>query len=88
MCACAGMFLEEGLEHWELVNRINYLGVVYTLKAVVPDMVQRNSGRIVVTNSSGSFMGGQALPYWAARQWIDQIVPHMSHSHITLRSLI
>ena len=58
------MFLEEGLEHWELVNRINYLGVVYTLKAVVPDMVQRNSGRIIVTNSSGSFMGEQALLCW------------------------
>ena len=55
--AGAGMFLEEGLEHWELVNRINYLGVVCTLKAVVPDMAQRNSGRILVTNSSGSFMG-------------------------------
>ena len=51
------MFLEEGVEHWETVNRINYLGVVYTLKAVVPGMVQRNSGRIIVTNSSGSFMG-------------------------------
>ena len=51
------MFLEEGIEHWEAVNRVNYLGVVYTLKAVVPGMVQRNSGRIIVTNSSGSFMG-------------------------------
>ena len=51
------MFLEEGVEHWETVNRINYLGVVYTLKAIVPGMVQRNSGRIIVTNSSGSFMG-------------------------------
>ncbi len=57
MPAHAGMFLEEGIEHWEAVNRVNYLGVVYTLKAVVPGMVQRNSGRIIVTNSSGSFMG-------------------------------
>ena len=61
VCVPAGMFLEESLEHWELVNRINYLGVVYTLKAVVPDMVHRNCGRIIVTNSSGSFMGEQAL---------------------------
>ena len=53
----AGMFLEEDIQHWELVNRVNYLGVVYTLKAVVPGMVKRNSGRIIVTNSSGSFMG-------------------------------
>lgn len=51
------MFLEEGIEHWETVSRVNYLGVVYTLKAVVPGMVQRNRGRIIVTNSSGSFMG-------------------------------
>ena len=50
-CFSAGMFLEEGLEHWELVNRINYLGVFYTLKAVVPDMVQRNRCGIIVTNS-------------------------------------
>lgn len=53
----AGMFLEEDIQHWELVNRVNYLGVVYTLKAVMPGMVKRNSGRIIVTNSSGSFMG-------------------------------
>ena len=72
------MFLEEGLEHWELVNRINYLGVVYTLKAVVPDMVQRNSGRIIVTNSSGSFMGAQALLHWVAVQCSGQVAPHMS----------
>lgn len=51
------MFLEEDIQHWDTVNRVNYLGVVYTLKAVVPDMVERNSGRIIVTNSSGSFMG-------------------------------
>ena len=56
----AGMFLEEGVEHWETVNRVNYLGVVYTLKAAVSSMVQRNSGRIIVTNSSGGFMGRTA----------------------------
>ncbi|CAK0787278.1 hypothetical protein CVIRNUC_010496 [Coccomyxa viridis] len=61
-----GMFLEEGLEHWELVNRINYLGVVYTLKAIMPDMVQRNSGRIIVTNSSGSFMGAAGISAYCA----------------------
>ncbi len=66
MLAHAGMFLEEGVAHWEAVNRVNYLGVVYTLKAVVPGMVQRNSGRIIVTNSSGSFMGRKPLNVWPA----------------------
>ena len=54
---CAGMFLEADVGHWEKVNQVNYLGVLYTLKATVPGMVARNAGRILVTNSSGSFLG-------------------------------
>ena len=76
------MFLEEGVEHWETVNRINYLGVVYTLKAVVPGMAQRNSGRIIVTSSSGSFMGAPhsnfyALhPHTGLRRWQYAWIPN------------
>ena len=55
-----GMFLEADVSHWEQVTRVNYLGMVYTLKAAVPQMVARNSGRIIVTNSSGSFLGAVA----------------------------
>lgn len=59
------MFLEADAGHWEQVMRVNYLGMVYTLKAAVPQMVARNSGRILVTNSSGSFLGGfLPLPVW------------------------
>jgi NAD(P)-dependent dehydrogenase (short-subunit alcohol dehydrogenase family) len=54
------MFLEADVGHWEKVNQVNYLGMVYTLKAAVPAMVARNAGRILVTNSSGSFLGASA----------------------------
>lgn len=37
--------------------QVNFLGVLYTLKAALPGMVARNKGRIVVTNSPGGFMG-------------------------------
>ena len=78
----AGMFLEEGVEHWEAVNRVNYLGVVYTLKAVVPGMVQRNSGRIIVTNSSGGFMGREALePLVTVCQYVQPIANSCSGSY-------
>ncbi len=57
------MFLEEpGVGHWEKVNRINYMGVVCTLKAALPGMVARKKGRVIVTNSSGGFMGAARVP--------------------------
>ena len=62
----AGMFLEAGISHWERVNQINYLGVVYTLKAALPGMVQRNAGRVIVTNSSGSFLGAAGISAYCA----------------------
>ena len=37
--------------------RVNYLGVVHTLKATVAAMVARQCGHIAVTNSIGGFMG-------------------------------
>ena len=56
------MFLEEeGVAHWDKVMRINYMGVVCTLKAALPGMVARNKGRIIVTNSSGGFMGAHPM---------------------------
>ncbi len=60
----AGMFMEEaGIAHWEKVMRINFMGVVCTLKAALPGMVSRNKGRVVVTNSSGGFMGARRCAY-------------------------
>lgn len=54
----SGLFLEEpGVDQWEKVMRINYMGVVCTLKAAVPGMVKHNKGHVIVTNSPGSFMG-------------------------------
>ena len=51
------MLLEADIGHWEKVIQVNYLGVLYTLKAALPGMVARNKGRVVVINSPGGFMG-------------------------------
>ena len=33
------------------------MGVIHTIKAVLPGMLKRNTGCIVVTGSIGAFMG-------------------------------
>ncbi|CAL8465071.1 g4606 [Coccomyxa elongata] len=64
------MFLEEpGVGHWEKVNRINYMGVVCTLKAALPGMVARRRGRVIVTNSSGGFMGAAGISAYCASKF-------------------
>ena len=45
------------MSHWAAVCSVNYLGVVHALKAVVPAMVARGAGRVLVINSTGGFMG-------------------------------
>lgn len=50
------------MSHWATVCRINYLGVVHTLKAGMPAMVARGAGRVLVINSTGGFMGAPLMP--------------------------
>jgi NADP-dependent 3-hydroxy acid dehydrogenase YdfG len=40
-----GTFLEAPVSAFETTNRVNYLGVVHTLKAVLPGMVERCDAR-------------------------------------------
>ena len=57
----AALLLEADVAHFERVIAVNLLGVLHTLKAVLPAMVQRKRGCCVVTGSIGGFMG--------ARRW-------------------
>ena len=51
------MFLEASAEHFDQVMRINYLGVVHTLKATIAAMVERNEGAVIVMCSIAAFNG-------------------------------
>ena len=65
---CAALLLDADMQHFEKVLRVNLMGVLHTLKAVLPGMVQRDCGCCVVTGSIGGFMGAtlQSLPGGAA----------------------
>jgi short-subunit dehydrogenase len=51
------------VEQIEKILRVNYLGVIYALDAVLPGMVERRSGRIVVLTSMTAVRG---IPFEAA----------------------
>lgn len=53
--------MEADAKHFEDVMRVNYIGTVHTLKAVLPGMVERGHGHAAVTNSIGGCMGKDPL---------------------------
>lgn len=70
LCCNAGVglgarFLETKLEDWEWLLGINLWGVIYTLHAFVPGMVERKSGSILITASDAGLV---AIPGMAAYQ--------------------
>jgi len=50
-------FVEEGEGMWEELFRVNVMGVVLPTQAVVPGMVERGGGRIVIMSSKAAIVG-------------------------------
>jgi short-subunit dehydrogenase len=68
LVACAGItgatFVDDlAVEETEAILRVNVLGVVYSLEAVLPDMLARQRGHIVALSS---LAGCRGLPFAAA----------------------
>jgi short-subunit dehydrogenase len=68
LVACAGItgatFVNDlAVEQMETILRVNLLGVVYSLEAVLPDMLARQSGHIVALSS---LAGCRGMPFAAA----------------------
>jgi len=62
MTHAAGLFLDERIEDLEKVNRVNFMGVIYTLKAGLPGMVARGSGRVLMMSSMMAMYGESPPP--------------------------
>lgn len=56
-----GPVWEGPLEQWELSMRINYWGVLHGMRAFLPAMIERGSGRIVNTASVASWSSGPRM---------------------------
>ena len=55
--ASGGLFLDERIEDLEKVTRVNLLGVIYTLKAALPGMVDRGQGCVLMMCSMMAMFG-------------------------------
>lgn len=60
-CCTSDLLWDDDVEDIERVNRINYLGVMYTLKAALPNMVQRRAGRVLLVSSLMASLGEHEL---------------------------
>lgn len=58
--SAAGLFLDERIDDLEKVNRVNFMGVIYTLKAGLPGMVARGSGRVLMMSSMMAMYGEES----------------------------
>ncbi len=61
-----GTLLEATEADWSLMLDVNLKGVAYCCKAVLPAMIQQNSGAIVMTSSANALVGRPEMPLYDA----------------------
>src|SRR4051794_17115050 len=64
-----GKFWEITDEMWDDMIATDLTGVFKVMRAVVPHMVERGSGRIIATSSMGGRMGNPNLAHYVAAKW-------------------
>lgn len=60
---------EHNNEVWEKTIDVNLTSIIYTTKAVMEDMYERNSGYIVNISSASAYLGVPGLSVYAATKW-------------------
>jgi NAD(P)-dependent dehydrogenase (short-subunit alcohol dehydrogenase family) len=59
----SGSFLETSVEDWRRVLDVNLWGVIHTLRAFLPAMVERREGgHVVITSSAAGYLATPTLP--------------------------
>ena len=64
-----GELLDHTDEVWEKTIQVNLTSMLYTIRAVLPEMYERNSGHIVNISSASGFLGVAGLSVYAATKW-------------------
>jgi 3-dehydrosphinganine reductase len=52
-----GPMQDQPVEYYERSMQVNYLGTVYAVKAVLPDMIKRRRGHVVLISSGAGVLG-------------------------------
>lgn len=64
-----GNLHEQSDDKWEKTIDVNLTSLIYTTKAVLTQMYERNSGHIVNISSASSFLGVPELSVYTATKW-------------------
>lgn len=63
------LMIESSIEDYERQINVNYLGAVRSVKAVLPDMMSRKSGHIVLVSSMMGVLGFAGYSSYAPSKW-------------------
>ena len=64
-----GDFLSQNDEIWERTISVNFTSMIYTIRAFLPSMYERNSGHIINISSAAGTLGVPGLAVYAATKW-------------------
>ena len=67
--AIFGKFLELEPQEWELNIQVNLMGVYYTTRAVLPDMIARSTGDIINISSTAGQRGAAVTSAYSASKF-------------------
>lgn len=67
-----GGFLDASDDDWERTVKVNLNSILYTIRAVLPKMYERNFGYIINISSASSFLGVGELSVYSATKWAVQ----------------
>ena len=57
------------INHWDIITDVNVRGTANTLRAVIPSMVERQAGNIIITTSTFGRQGNDTNPAYVTSKW-------------------
>lgn len=98
LCANAGVLAfgpvaEVDDEVWHINLAVNLTGVYNSIRAVLPHMLERRSGRIIATSSGGGRMGYPNLTAYCAAKWgviglVKSLALEVAETGITVNAVV
>jgi SDR family mycofactocin-dependent oxidoreductase len=98
LCANAGVLaygplLDAGNPVWDVNIAVNLTGVYNSIRAVLPTMLGRESGRIIATSSAGGRIGYPNLTAYCAAKWgviglVKALALEIAPSGVTVNAVV
>src|SRR5438045_1200614 len=76
----SGGIWESDPDDWWRVLEVNVLGVYLCCRAVIPGMLERGSGRIVITGSGAGYLpGASSTAYTSSKAAVNRLAEALAH---------